>query len=115
MYVYRRINDGSRTIFDADQHPEVHLTRNDYSFALICKESTKAHTKKKKTDFLYYTIKIRRISPKLWQKCYLEQPLHISVQNSKLIFSAPTTLNYFFLKSGFPTLCMISQIVSQIY
>ncbi len=40
MYVYRRINDGSKSVFDADPHPVVHLAGNDYSFALICKEST---------------------------------------------------------------------------
>ncbi len=39
MCVYRRINDGSKSVFDADQHPEVHLAGNDYSFALIRKES----------------------------------------------------------------------------
>ncbi len=37
-YVYWRINDGSKLVFDADT--EVHLVRNDYGFALICKEST---------------------------------------------------------------------------
>ncbi len=43
MYVYWRINDGSKLVFDADQHPKVHLARNEYSFALICKESTTFH------------------------------------------------------------------------
>ncbi len=37
MYVYPKINGGSKLLFDADQHPEVHLAGNDYSFALICK------------------------------------------------------------------------------
>ncbi len=32
------INDGSRLVFDSDQHPEVYLAGNYYSFALICKE-----------------------------------------------------------------------------
>ncbi len=40
MYIiYRRINDGSTLVFDADQHPEVNLAGNNYSFALNCKES----------------------------------------------------------------------------
>ncbi len=51
MHVYCRINDDSESIFDADQHPEVHLAGNDYSLALIYKESTKTHTYK--TDFSY--------------------------------------------------------------
>ncbi len=42
-YSYRRINDGSKLVFDADQHPEVHLAGNDYSFTLICKENTIFH------------------------------------------------------------------------
>ncbi len=46
---------------------------------------------------------------------YLEHPLHTSIQNSKLIFSIPTTSNYFFSKRSFPTLCMISQIASQFH
>ncbi len=45
------INGGSRSIFDADQHPEVHLSGNDCSFALIYKENAKAHTRK--TVFFY--------------------------------------------------------------
>ncbi len=58
MYVYRWINDGFRLIFDADQHPEVHLAGNDYSFALNCVEGTKEHTYE--TDFSCYNIiKIR--------------------------------------------------------
>ncbi len=40
MYVYQGINDGSKSFFGANQHPEVHLAGNDYIFALICKEST---------------------------------------------------------------------------
>ncbi len=28
------------SVFDADQHPEVHFAGNGCSFALICKEST---------------------------------------------------------------------------
>ncbi len=44
----------------------------------------------------------------------LKQPLQISIQNLKLIFSTPTTSNYFFSKRGFPTLCIIFQIESQI-
>ncbi len=46
MPVYWRINDDSESIFDADQHPEVHLAGNDYILALICKESTKTHAYK---------------------------------------------------------------------
>ncbi len=46
MYIYWRINDDSESIFDADQHPEVHLVGNDYSLALISKENTKKHTYK---------------------------------------------------------------------
>ncbi len=42
-------------------------------------------------------------------KNYLEQ-IHISVQNSKLIFSAPTTLNCLFSNCGFSILRTISQI-----
>ncbi len=33
MYIYWRINDDSESIFDADQHPEVHLAGNDYQIA----------------------------------------------------------------------------------
>ncbi len=63
MYVYQRINDGSRSISDTDQHPEVHLPGNNYNFTLICKESTKAHTYK--TDFSFYNpIQIRLINSK---------------------------------------------------
>ncbi len=51
MRVYWPITDDSESIFDADQHPEVHLVGNDYSLALICKESTKKHVYK--TDFSY--------------------------------------------------------------
>ncbi len=40
MYIYLRINDGSKMVFDADHHPEVYLAGNDYSFSLICKKST---------------------------------------------------------------------------
>ncbi len=40
IYVYQWINDGSKSVFDADQHAVVHLAGNDYSFALICKEGT---------------------------------------------------------------------------
>ncbi len=54
MYIYRRINDCSKSIFDADQHSEVYLTVNDYGFALICKESTKVHIQK--TDFSFCNI-----------------------------------------------------------
>ncbi len=98
MYFYWRMNDDSDSIFDAEQHPEIHLAGNYYSLALICKESTNTHIRK--TDFAYCNaIWIRRIRPKLWQKCYLEQPLHISIQNSKLLFSVPTT--YFFSKKDF--------------
>ncbi len=39
MNVNRRINDDSKMVSDADQHPEVHLAGNDYRFALICKEN----------------------------------------------------------------------------
>ncbi len=38
------MNDGSRSIFDAKQYLEVHLPGNDYSFALICKESIMLYT-----------------------------------------------------------------------
>ncbi len=44
MHVYWRINDDSESIFNADQHPKVHLAGNDYSLALICKESMKMDT-----------------------------------------------------------------------
>ncbi len=47
MYVCKQINDGSRSIFHAVQHPEIYSAGNDYSFDLICKESTKAHIYKK--------------------------------------------------------------------
>ncbi len=40
MYIYWRINDGSKMVSDADQYAKVHLAENDYSFALICMEST---------------------------------------------------------------------------
>ncbi len=40
MYVYRRLNDGFKSIFDADQHPEVQLAGNDNSVAPICQEIT---------------------------------------------------------------------------
>ncbi len=40
IYAHWRINDGFKLVFDVDQHPEVHQGGNDYSFALICKEST---------------------------------------------------------------------------
>ncbi len=43
MCVYRRINIDYKLVFDADQHPEVHLTGSDCSFAVICKESTIFH------------------------------------------------------------------------
>ncbi len=46
MYVYWRINDDSKSIFGADQHPEVHLAGSGYILALICKESTKTYTYK---------------------------------------------------------------------
>ncbi len=49
IYPYRRINNDSRSIFDADQHAEIHLAGNDYGFALIYKEGTKGDTYK--TDF----------------------------------------------------------------
>ncbi len=48
------MNDGPRSIFDADQHSEVHLAGNDYSFALICKKSAKARSYK--TDFSIWTV-----------------------------------------------------------
>ncbi len=40
MYVYRRLNDGFKSVFDANQHPEVHLAGNGNSVAQICKEIT---------------------------------------------------------------------------
>ncbi len=43
MYVYWRINDGSKLFFDVDHHPKVHLAGNDHSFAVICKRSTIFH------------------------------------------------------------------------
>ncbi len=46
LHVYWQINDDSESIFDADQLSEVYLAENDYSLALICKESTKTHTYK---------------------------------------------------------------------
>ncbi len=54
MCVYWRINIDSESILDVDQHPEVHLAKNDYSLTLISKESTKKHTYK--TNFSYFKM-----------------------------------------------------------
>ncbi len=106
MHVYRRINDGSKLIFDADQHPEVHLARNDYSFAPICKESTIFHG----CLWIYLTVTQSKIDE------LVRNVDRNVIWNNLHTFLFKTQIWYFLSQqlSDFPNLCMISHITSHI-
>ncbi len=95
MYLHQRINIGFKSVFDADHHPKVHFAGNDYKFSLICKERTN-FSRIFSEIFDYNTIKIRQISWKIRQKCYLEHPPHIPLKND--IFHLNNFKLFFFKK-----------------
>ncbi len=56
-----------------------------------------------------------QMRPRFAAKCCQRCSLHISIGNRKLIFFDQITLDIIFSKSHFPTLCLVSQITSNVH